>query len=198
MARRSPMNNRYQKGTTPKGVARKSAASAKPKRAAGDGPISSADAKKGRRGRAKAAAASNGQKKGNTFLREMPDTPEYKQQRRIWWYCLGAAFILLIASLAIGQEFVYSALGLSAATATTSIGFPMTIMAMFLVGLAWYIDLRKIRPMMKEFEAAKAGKKAKADKGADKDTDKDAAVTDADDDGDGADDDESDADTDKK
>ena len=151
MARRSPMNNRYQKGTTPKGAARKSAASAKPKRATGETPKSRADYKK-----------KNKNKKKNSFLREMPTSPEYKHQRRTWWNCLGASFILLILSLVLtSTPQVYSAIRLSTEQAQ-QVGLAMTAMAMVFVVTAWYVDLKKIRPLVRAFEAERAaGKKDK-------------------------------------
>jgi len=158
MARRSPMNNRYQKGTEPKGVARKSAARAKPKRAAGEQNSSASSS--GRAANKKSTATA---KKGSSFLREMPSTPEYKQQRKIWWYCLGASFTLLLVSLALGVEQVYSFIGLGAEQAST-VGLTLTWTAMLLVGAAWYLDFKKIRPLVRAFEAEKAGKKNKASK----------------------------------
>ncbi|MCL2438642.1 MAG: hypothetical protein FWE48_00125 [Coriobacteriia bacterium] len=161
MARRSPMNNRYQKGTEPKGVTRKSAASAKPKRAIGEQNSSS------KTGGKKASGKKGDAKKRSSFLREMPDTPEYKQQRKIWWYCLGAAFLLLILSLSLGAEQVYSLIGLSGDQAA-QIGLGMTWAAMFMVGFAWYLDFKKIRPLVRAFEAEKAGgKEGKQDKKSD-------------------------------
>ena len=149
MARRSPMNNRYQKGTTPKGAARKSAASAKPKRSAGETAKSGPIKKKQN-------------KKKNTFLREMPTSAEYKHQRKTWWNCLGASFILLILSLVLtSTPQVYSAIRLTTDQAQ-HVGLVMTAMAMVFVVTAWYIDLKKIRPMVRAFEAEKtAGKKDK-------------------------------------
>jgi len=93
----------------------------------------------------------------------MPSTPEYKQQRKIWWYCLGASFTLLLVSLALGVEQVYSFIGLGAEQAST-VGLTLTWTAMLLVGAAWYLDFKKIRPLVRAFEAEKAGKKNKASK----------------------------------
>ena len=151
MARRSPMNNRYQKGTEPKGVTRKSAASAKPKRSVGESKTpSKADKKKST-------------KTKSALLRPMPDTEEYRQNRKMWWYFLGAALVLLLLSLGLGVEAVYSALGLNEQTAQ-AVGFPMTVMAMMCVGAAWYIDFKKIRPLMRDFNAQAGSKKDKKDK----------------------------------
>jgi len=149
MARRSPMNNRYQKGTTPKGAARKSAASAKPKRSTGEAAKSRADYRKKN-------------KKKNSFLREMPTSAEYKHQRKTWWNCLGASFILLILSLLLtSTPQVYSAIRLSTEQAQ-QVGLAMTAMAMVFVVTAWYVDIKKIRPLVRAFEAEKAaGKKDK-------------------------------------
>jgi len=75
MTRRSPTNNRYQKGTKPKGVTRKSAASAKPKRAPGRHSKTPPKKKSWR----ERLAAGPGSK--DSILRAMPDTPEYKKYR---------------------------------------------------------------------------------------------------------------------
>ena len=164
MARRSPMNNRYQKGTTPKGVSRKSAASAKPKRAVGEQASSSGKSradykKKGRQAKGQAADSSK-----SSFLRETPDSLEFKQNRKVWWYCLGASFVLLIVSLALGLEQVREFLNLEPSLAQ-SISVPMTFAAMLMVAYAWYIDLKKIRPMQREFDAERGlGPAVKTDK----------------------------------
>ena len=152
MARRSPMNNRYQKGTEPKGVSRKSPARAKPKRAIGEqnsGPIKSTKSKAGTRGSARTNKAAD--KKGS-FLKPMPETPEYKRYRKVWWYCLGAAFVLLILSLGLGQESITNALNIPESVAGP-VGLAMTFMAMLMVAYSWYIDLKKIRPIVRDFDA---------------------------------------------
>jgi hypothetical protein len=153
------MNNRYQKGTEPKGVARKSAARAKPKRAIGEQNRSNT------KGKSSPVKKTN-DKKRSSFLREMPDTPEYKQQRKIWWGCLGASFTLLLLSLALGTGEVSSFLGLGE-DLTAQISLGMTWAAMLLVGYSWYLDLKKIRPLVRAWEAEKSGGKDDAKSKAD-------------------------------
>jgi len=176
------MNNRYQKGTTPKGVTRKSAASAKPKRAVGEQTNPSGRSRADFKKKGKQSSQVKGQfsdSKKASLLRETPVTPEFKQCRRIWWYCLGAASVLLVGSLALSSEQVQDLVGLEPGIAS-SVGIPMTFMAMVLVGYAWYIDLKKIRPMMRNFDAtgkvepvaaksdkSKPSKDEKLDKGTD-------------------------------
>ena len=183
MARRSPMNNRYQKGTEPKGVTRKSAASAKPKRAIGEQGSQSSNSKN-KKGNKNNSSTTKGAK---SLLRAMPDTPEYKRYRKMWWYCLGAALVLLLLSLGLGSESVIAFLGISESVAGP-VGVSMTFLAMFMVAYSWYIDLKKIRPLMREFDEGKdqgtsSNKKAKdkADaKAKDKDSDSDKESADAD------------------
>jgi hypothetical protein len=152
MARRSAMNNRYQKGTTPKGATKKSAASAKPKRSTDD----SGPGGKSRKDYKKKSS------KKSSFLREMPDTAEYKKLRKVWWYCLGAAFVFLIASLLLGAAAVQEALGIDVDTAN-SIAMALTWIALLAVAMSWYFDFKKIRPLVKEFdEQRKSGKSGKA------------------------------------
>ncbi|MCL2379768.1 MAG: hypothetical protein FWC81_03150 [Coriobacteriia bacterium] len=158
MARRSPMNNRYQKGSTPKGVTRKSAASAKPKRAAGQS--------------AKAKSRAKHKKQKPPLLRQMPNTPEYKAYRKAWWYCLGLGLVLMILSLVILQEDVYTIFGLAEEQAST-LSLAITFMALISVGISLYLDWGKIRPMVRTFEAE--NKVSSADDKSDKDGKNDKA-----------------------
>jgi len=179
------MNNRYQKGTTPKGASRKSAASAKPKRAVGSGQ--SAKGKNTKKPKQK------GQRE--SLLRKMPDTPEYKQYRRLWWYFLGAAIVLLLISFVLGaetvQEAAYSNLGLDQES-IVSVSFSLLVAALASVGIAFYLDHRKIRPLVREFEASGAADSKDKDKKDAKSKDKKAKSDDKDA---GDDDDDNDDDT---
>lgn len=87
MARRSPMNERYQKNTAPAGKTRKSAASAKPKRSGGTGTSSKPVAKKER----------------PSAILPNPDTAEFRYWRRIWWVTLIASAVFTFGSLGIRQ-----------------------------------------------------------------------------------------------
>ena len=86
MARRSAMNERYQKNSLPPGKTRKSAAAAKPKRTASSGSTTSSSSSKG----------SSAKKREPLVMH--PDTPEYKKWRRIWWACLVVAIVLSTVS----------------------------------------------------------------------------------------------------
>lgn len=77
MARRNPANPRYQKGSDV-GKTRRSAASAKPKRNAGDSPSIQSAEKKSR----------------PRLLAPVPDDPEYKRLRNVWIGLLAAGIVL--------------------------------------------------------------------------------------------------------
>lgn len=137
MARRSPYNARYKKDTAPKGVTRKSASSAKPSRDVGDKP--------------KATAS----KKTNVPIKyQTPDTAEFKNLRQQWWIVLVVAIVLLVVSLVITMPQFAKYFGGNAQI----ISLAMSWIALGLVAYSWYLDLRKIRPMTKAYQAGlKAG-----------------------------------------
>lgn len=140
MSQRSPMNPRYQKGTEPKGQTRRSAASAKPKRdlAAGSGP---------RKSKSGAPAAKSSVKE--RYAATVPANPLYKSYRRVWWGALGIALLSLVISLAMSFEPLLSWGGETGAMVAASLSYG----ALGLIAYSWYIDLRKIRPIMKEWAA---------------------------------------------
>ncbi|GAB4291819.1 MAG: hypothetical protein Kow0067_18510 [Coriobacteriia bacterium] len=81
MSRRSASNDRYQRKDKKAGSTRRSASSAKPKRAAGSAaPSASKPAKK------------QPQKKSR-FFQPLPTTPEIKKWRRVW-------FVMIVIALA--------------------------------------------------------------------------------------------------
>jgi hypothetical protein len=138
MSRRGAQNPRYQKGKDI-GKTRKSAASAKPKRSAGEtGP-----------------AKSEPQKKSRFFQPlPVPDNPEFKRWRRIWLGLLVAAVVFSLGAWA-GQNQGISELG------TISL-----VAAYTCIFLAVYIDITKIRRMRKQYAAELeqgGAKKSKAD-----------------------------------
>jgi hypothetical protein len=141
MGRRSPSNERYQKHTTPAGKTRRSAAAAKPKRAAGGAPTKSS-AKKVRPKREKMAYFH-------------PTTPEYKRLRLTWWVFLGGAMVLSTASYFMWKSPVlkdYGTYVLMAAYAS--------------IAFAIYLDWSKLRPLRKEWieSGRSAAEKDVADK----------------------------------
>ncbi len=132
MARRSPLNPRYQKNTGPAGKTRRSASSAKPKREAG--------------GHAPAP------KKAKPTLREAlrggPSTPEMKRWRQIWWGAIGAAFVVALLAAFVPAVKNNRVLLLAA-----------TVAYLVFLGGAVYIDLGIIRKLRREaMEAARRGK----------------------------------------
>ena len=82
MTRRSPLHQRYQ-SKKPKGSTSRSAASAKPKRDAGEA--------------APRPSASGGGSRG--WSTALPQTPEAKRLRRIWWGLVAGALALAVASI---------------------------------------------------------------------------------------------------
>lgn len=137
MARRSPMNARYQKNTGPAGKTRKSAAAAKPKRA------SSGTAEKSKSTSTKRAP-----------LAINPPTEEFRYWRRIWWILLIGSVIFTFGSLAVrqwlGQETV--------ATVLLAIGYAGIFGALAL-------DWIKLRRMRREWnEQQSSGKALETDK----------------------------------
>jgi hypothetical protein len=134
MAKRSPMNKRYQKDTQV-GSTRKSAAAAKPKRSAGDG--SSGSTKKS--SSAKRTSASS---RGRV---ELP--PELKRLQKISFGMLGGAVVLSLLYLWKGPQ-----LGIA--------GSVVLGVAYALMFSALYIDFAKIRPYMKAMQQRGSGPKS--------------------------------------
>lgn len=147
MTRRSPTNERYQKNTAPKGTTRKSASSLRTKRPSAEENTRSTKAK---------PKASTKQR----YDAAMPNTPEFKALRKQWWIMLGIATLMLVVSLLLSIEQAVAMFGTSAqyVSAVLSLG------AFIFIAYAWWIDLKKIRPMLKEYQANKSGKSVKKDK----------------------------------
>ena len=141
MSQRSPMNARYQKGTEPKGQTRRSASSAKPKRDLGVGTSSS-------KSKSSAGSAVKSSVK-DRYAASVPANPLYKSYRRVWWSTLGIALVSLVISLAMSFEPLLSMVGETGAMVSASLSYG----ALGLIAYSWYIDLRKIRPIMKEWAA---------------------------------------------
>ena len=128
MARRSPSNPRYQKDHE-LGKTRRSSASAKPKRAAGDTATQAAKPKK---------------KERPSLLAPVPPDPEYRRWRKVWLGLLGAAIVF--SALAWWQQ-------------TTMLGNIVLGLAYGCIFAAFYIDFTKLRKMRKAaIESAKAAK----------------------------------------
>lgn len=149
MSRRSPLNDRYKKGLEPKGTTRKSAASAKPVRKD-----------------AKPAAAPKKTSVREQYAATMPDTPEFKRMRGWWWKVLGIAVVLLVISLVLTMKKFAPIVGRTGELVSLILSW----VALALVGFAWWLDLRKVRPMVRahqegitveEYEARQAAAKRK-------------------------------------
>lgn len=137
MARRNPMNPRYAKHTAPAGTTRKSAAAAKPKRSAGDAPVS----KKG---------SSSGKPARSTMLH--PPTPEYKKLRRVWWALLGGAMAFSTLSWWLWQN-----------ETLRTYGNYVLVAAYACLAFAIWLDFARLRPLRLKYNAS-GGKAAKAEK----------------------------------
>jgi Flp pilus assembly protein TadB len=140
MARRNPANPRYQKDAQV-GKTRRSSASAKPKRAAGDSATQS-------------SKSSSGKKERPKLLAPVPDDPGYRRWRKIWGGLLIAA--LVFSALAWWQQ-------------ATPIGTYTLALAYGCIFTAFYVDFTKLRRLRKaaiEAEKARlAGKKVDTKKG---------------------------------
>ncbi|MCL2324574.1 MAG: hypothetical protein FWC48_03245, partial [Actinomycetia bacterium] len=105
MTRRSALNKRYQneqRSSEPTGSTRKSAASAKIKRAT----VSSKSKKKPQTRREKIMASARAGQKNSSSRKGapvMPDSPEYKKWRRIWWIMILIAFVTLMPSVILNS-----------------------------------------------------------------------------------------------
>ncbi|MCL2818406.1 MAG: hypothetical protein FWD41_01545 [Actinomycetia bacterium] len=135
MSRRSPLNKRYQKETTPKGVSKKSAASAKParKQSSGRPSQSSKTAEK-------------------TRPRLAPDTDEYRSARKQWSIALAVAALSLCLSLVLTREQFKEYIPFDETTAFF-IQSALTWGATGLIAYAWWLDFTQIRPRMKAHQA---------------------------------------------
>ncbi len=121
MAQRSPHNPRYQKHTKPEGKTRRSAASAKPKRSVG----ATASASSSKSGSRSASARSQ---------YAVPMTPEYRKWRNVWWGALGISAACAIGYLLARRYF------------NPAIGLGVLVACYVFLGIAFYVDWRKVRP----------------------------------------------------
>lgn len=162
MTRRNIQNERntYKK---PKGVARKSASSAKPvSKAASSVYVRSKDPdNKKDKTRSKADkpiekkasdSAEQIRRRERAMVSMMHDMPEYKRYRRIWWIFMAVAVVGVIFSwlpnMLVGNGIISSDYK-DTARIVAGAGFVIAMLA--LVG-AFYIDLGKIRKLQKNQE----------------------------------------------
>ena len=138
MARRSPLNARYQKYTGPEGKTRKSASQAKPKRSS-TGPSSPSGAK------------SSEVKKAAAVRAAVPDSPAYKAARKLWWTLLLAGLVLTAMSWLL-RAYLHT----TWAAGASAVALGLAYAAIF---YALYIDWTRLRPERKAAIAnAKSGK----------------------------------------
>ena len=148
------MNARYQKNTEPKGQTRKSAAAAKPSRKQAGSSSSKSD-----------SSAKRKRPAGKTFWE--PDTPEYRNYRRIWWWSLGIGFLVLAASFATRWVPAIHNQPWSAI-----LGFVLLGLAYAAILVAVIVDWVKMRPLRTAGPDGKPPTKTQAAKPADKDESK--------------------------
>ncbi|MCL2882159.1 MAG: hypothetical protein FWF45_04630 [Coriobacteriia bacterium] len=75
----------------------------------------------------------------------MPDTPEYKRWRRIWWILILCAIVALVPSLIMNANK-----DLSQTPPWNYISMGLTVVAVILVVATWVLDFKKIRPLTKQ------------------------------------------------
>jgi hypothetical protein len=158
MSQRSPYNDRNK--VEQKGKTRKSASSAKPKRAVADltptdTPKKKAVKKTSAWGRAKAAWAAGGPSSPSY----VPPTPRMKQLRRIWWALWGGALVIALVIVLMQQAKMGS-------PALVGVLWVFWLAAM---GGAFFLEfgpIRKERALLIETtrSSGKSEKAAKADK----------------------------------
>lgn len=124
MARRNPLNERYQKNTAPAGKTRKSAASLKPTR------------------EAKSSSANSSAKKSQPTRSNVfhPPTPEYKKLRRVWWGLIGASI-----ALSTGAWWMWKYID------DQRIGTGVLVAGYACIAVAIWIDWSKLRPLRQEW-----------------------------------------------
>lgn len=148
MSRRSVTNDRYR--VDQKGKTRKSASSAKPKRAAGESSSTPAK-KKGATSKPKSAIGRLfGRGPATQPVPKIEPTPEMTKLRRVWWVFMGVAVALALAMVPLSKVN----------NTVSSILFGTYAAAL---GGALYIEFGPLRrARMAAMKAAKGGKAAKS------------------------------------
>lgn len=149
MAKRNPMNERYQKHTSPAGKTRKSAAAAKPKR------NKPGETSKPAKGSSKSLSrVEQRDKRREAYNKRMammhPATPEYRRMRRIWWLFLGGAIVLSTVAWLLWSN-----------VENRAFGNYVLVAAYISMGIAVWIDWTKLRKLRQEWAQAGGGKTAK-------------------------------------
>ena len=135
MSQRNPMNERYQNEDR-EGQTRKSAASAKPKRKAGETVVVK-DAPKTDAEKRKEASAKRKQEQKRISAAGNPTSPEYKKFRKIWWILLGVAVGMTALSW-VFQVWLPDVKNIS-----------YVVLALAYTGIigAFYVDYKYVRPI---------------------------------------------------
>ncbi len=142
MSQRNPMNDRYTTDAH-KGVARKSAASAKPKSKAAASVVIRTEKKTSRE---KKADAKEARKQARDEQRRLdqkyykPDTQRYKTLRRLWWVCLACAVVCVALSF-LARSYMPDWLSIV-----------VIVAAYVFIILAFYIDFSKIKKERREYQ----------------------------------------------
>lgn len=152
MTQRNPLNDRYSNASDEKraGKTRKSSASAKPKaqRAAtvrDPAPKTAKQKKEEARERERKAY-----QKSNALQGRFEETATYKRLRIYWWVALGAAIVCAGGSFALQRT-----------TDLFDLSMAGMVLSYFLIVVAFYIDLGKIRKERKLYNAALLSNKSK-------------------------------------
>lgn len=87
----------------------------------------------------------------------MPDSPEYKRWRRIWWVLILGALVTLVPSLILN----YMKMGSKPPWNTVSA--VLTVIAVVLVVATWILDFKKIRPLTRQAQLEAQAQSKKKD-----------------------------------
>lgn len=135
MSQRNPMNERYMRDDH-KGVARKSAASAKPKAKAASSVTVVSNKKTPQQKKAEAKAERRKEEQRRNELNRKyykPDTAAYKRYKKMWWTCL----VLAVVDIAVSWFF--------RGTIPEATTIALLILAYVFIIAAFVIDFWKIR-----------------------------------------------------
>ena len=86
----------------------------------------------------------------------MPDSPEYKHWRKVWWILILGALVTLLLSFLLSSKSI-----IAAWAPFQYIGYGCELIAIVLLVIVWVLDFKKIRPLTKQaqLEAQLAEKK---------------------------------------
>ena len=148
MTQRNPMNDRNTGDSAKKGVTRKSASSAKPKRAAAGSVYTVEKSEKIKKQIRKEQEKKLNEKKAayNKRFYDVP-TEQYRRLRRMWWICIIFAIAFTAVAFALNTML------------PQSLTIVMMVLAYLLIFAAIYIDMFKIRKIRREYQASHSATK---------------------------------------